>query len=101
MCLLDTLEFHQFFSTIVVVANQIQLLADLNLRKTPQLVELVEDSQVCNTFRVFTSLILLSKVVCTLMFVLDYIETVTFAGSRGAYELISRKDFTEMDEFSS
>lgn len=52
MCLFDTSEFHKFFSTIVVVANQIQLLADLNLRKTPQLVELVEDSQVCNTFRV-------------------------------------------------
>lgn len=30
--------------------EQIQLLADLNLKKTPQLVELVEDSKVANYF---------------------------------------------------
>lgn len=30
----------------VCYVNQIQLLADLNLKKTPQLVELVDDNQV-------------------------------------------------------
>lgn len=35
---------------------QIQLLADLNLKKTPQLVELVDDSKVKMLYRAFGSL---------------------------------------------
>ncbi|KAJ8527856.1 hypothetical protein K7X08_015307 [Anisodus acutangulus] len=66
-----------------LIEERIQLLADLNLRKTPQLVELVEDSKVCNSIRIYlfgasVKRLLHFNVRARLR------NSVTFAGSRKA-----------------
>ena len=71
----------------IYYVNQIQLLSDLNLKKTPQLVELVEDNQVRTVLylTLYSGPILHVKA-CP--FIFD--DVIFIAGCGGIHEFASR-----------
>ena len=74
---------------------QIQLLADLNLKKTPQLVELFDDSKVSRSVLPLFQL-------PVYIFAQNKIYFIAYCtGYRWSVELVTRKDAASMDEPSS